>query len=102
MSELAVAVDRSPVRVRLTLAGTVDLDTRDTVINTAIRELDAGPVPRLEFDVGAVVFCDSSGISAFIAVRRIAASRGTEVALIDPSAQFAQLLAVTGLGEHFG
>jgi anti-sigma B factor antagonist len=93
---LTIATSRTDERIRLTLAGEVDLSTRDALINATIRAL-AEPVRRLELDVSGVRFCDSSGISGFLAVRRIAAEHETELALTNPSPQLEQLFVVTGL-----
>jgi anti-sigma B factor antagonist len=95
---LAIETSRTRERVRLMLAGEVDLSTRDALINATIRAL-ADPVARLELDVSGVRFCDSSGISGFLAVRRIAAEHDTELLLTNASPQLEQLLVVTGLHD---
>jgi anti-anti-sigma factor len=56
---------------------------------------------RIVVDLGQVKFFDSSGLAALLRLRRIAAPRGTEVALRNVPYSVAVLLRMAGLEELF-
>jgi anti-sigma B factor antagonist len=97
-SALAIAVSRDGGRTFLALTGELDLHTRDALIRATVLALDE-PISLLSFDVSELTFCDSSGMSAFLAVRNIAEEHGARVLLTRPSDQVRALLRVSGLHE---
>lgn len=97
-SALAITVSRDGERTLLALSGELDLHTRDALIRATVLALDE-PLSLLEFDASDLTFCDSSGMSAFLAVRNIAEEHGARVVLTCPSDQVRALLRVSGLHE---
>jgi anti-sigma B factor antagonist len=97
-STLAIAVRRDGERTVLALTGELDLHTRDALIRATVLALD-DPLPLLEFDASGLTFCDSSGMSAFLAVRNIAEEHEARVVLTRPSDQVRALLRVSGLHQ---
>ena len=80
------------------LAGDLDLTTAAT-LGPAVRHLLADPrVGRIEIDVALVPFCDSSGLSALLAVQKQATRRGVALYLIQVGTRLEMILDVTGLG----
>jgi anti-sigma B factor antagonist len=97
-STLAITVTRDGERTLLALTGELDLHTRDALIRATVLALEE-PLSLLEFDARELSFCDSSGMSAFLAVRNIAEEHGARVLLTCPSDQVRALLRVSGLHE---
>jgi anti-sigma B factor antagonist len=97
-SALAIAVTKDGERTRLALTGELDLHTRDALIRATVLALDE-TLDLLEFDASELTFCDSSGMSAFLAVRNIAEEHGARILLTRPSDQVRALLKVSGLHE---
>jgi len=97
-SALDIVVTSEGPRARLELTGELDLHSRDTLIRATVVALEE-PLTLLEFDASELSFCDSSGMSAFLAVRNIANEHGARVVLVRPSDQVRTLLKVSGLHE---
>lgn len=75
--------------------GEVDAATCE-ILTTAVRDAVAAGAQRVVLDLSGVEFMDSSGISALIATRSIAA-----ITLRQPSASVSRLFDVTGLPDVF-
>ncbi|MEE1757016.1 STAS domain-containing protein [Streptomyces sp. SP18CS02] len=84
----------------LHIGGDLDFHTasqfRRTLESTALR---AGE--RLVLDLGGLVFCDSSGITAFLVARNHAAAAGAEVTLAAVPENTARILRIVGLDQVF-
>ncbi|GAA3005266.1 STAS domain-containing protein [Actinokineospora diospyrosa] len=82
----------------LALSGDLDYATAPE-LTAMVAALDLGQGAVLTLDLGRLVFCDSSGLSALLAAYRRALSVGgrLSVSAIDPNV--ARMLAITGL-EH--
>jgi anti-sigma B factor antagonist len=93
---LTFTINRDSDRTRLTIAGEVDLGTRESLISTAINALER-TASTLELDLAGVTFCDSSGVSGFLAIHRIAANDGKRMIVTNPRGQLERTLTVAGL-----
>lgn len=93
---LSFDVIRDGETVRLALTGEVDLAHRESLISAAIAALEES-TSVLEIDLDGVTFCDSSGLSGFLAIHRIAESDGKRMVLINPHGQLQRTLEVAGL-----
>src|SRR4029077_12522524 len=56
---------------------------------------------RVEVDLSAVSFMDSSGLQALLTAHQLTAARGSELFLIEPSPQVRRLLELTGCVNIF-
>jgi anti-sigma B factor antagonist len=91
---LRVDTSGGPDRPRVRLTGELDLSNVATA-QAAIEPLLESRPATLEFDLAALSFMDSSGITLFIR----AATRVGAVILIEPSEVVRQIVAATGLSE---
>ncbi|MFF1377573.1 STAS domain-containing protein [Streptomyces sp. NPDC058308] len=75
------------LRTRVTPAGPVlelsgELDHRTAPdARTALRELDLESGQQLVLDLGSLTFCDSTGITVFVAARNHALAAGATIVL---------------------
>jgi anti-anti-sigma factor len=76
------------------LAGELDLSTVDTVRAAIAPAIDSEP-SRIDFDLSALEFMDSSGIALMLSV----SNRVPEVNLRNPTDIIRQVIEITGLTE---
>ena len=84
----------------LAISGELDIATTAALrdrINTA---LDATVLPVI-IDLSRVTFCDASGLTMLLAVRRRAGTRGIVLALAGPRHNVSELFRITGLDQTF-
>jgi anti-sigma B factor antagonist len=93
---LSFAVTRNGDSVRLAVTGEIDLGNRESFISAAIAAL-AESSSVLEIDLSGVTFCDSSGLSGFLAIHRIAENERKRMTLTSPHGQLQRTLEVAGL-----
>jgi anti-sigma B factor antagonist len=93
---IVVSTERIGNRLVVTLRGPLDLGTRDAMVSAVADGIGPG-VAEIELDVHRVTFCDSSGLAAFVGLRRSAANEGKRLYLRNPSTQLARILDITGL-----
>lgn len=79
----------------LALAGSIDLTTRESLVEAGSGVLTAGAV--LTLDMAGVEFIDSTGIGSLLELGRIAAANGARVEISRRSPRVARVLEVTGL-----
>lgn len=96
MKRLTITEAREGDRLRLYVSGELDLTTRDDLINTVMGALDGQP-DGLDLDLSGVGFCDSSGISGLLAVRRMSRGVGKRVVVVNPQQQVERSLAISGV-----
>jgi anti-anti-sigma factor len=84
----------------LTISGELDIATTAVLRDRITAVLNDGTKPVI-VDLSLVSFCDASGLSLLIALRRRADLRGRTVALAAPRASMRKLLRVTGLDRSF-
>ena len=82
--------------VVVTVRGQLDLDTAAVLSTTLAQVLDRDH-PRIVVDLSELDFCDSTGLSAFVAGHNRAESTGGWVRLAAPTAWMAHLLDTVGL-----
>ncbi|MFC7533873.1 STAS domain-containing protein [Actinoplanes sp. GCM10030250] len=80
----------------IAVAGEIDRDSRDELRRAADIALLAGHL-RLILDVGAVTFCDSSGLSFFVDLHRQTQAQGGWLRLAGASPDLRSMLTVTNL-----
>jgi anti-anti-sigma factor len=96
LSALEVAVDRRGSVVAATLRGELDLASADTARN-ALRDAVGDGAERLELDLGAVTFLDSSGLTVFIEL-----ASTTRLTITQASTPVRRIIETTGLQEALG
>ncbi len=86
--------------VVLTVAGELDLATKDQLAAEVAGVLAQPDLARLLLDFGPLAFIDSSGIAALVAARRTALTRGVRLTVTN-CGDFAQrVLTITGLYQE--
>lgn len=87
-------------RVELALRGEVDAATARRGIDLLVAA-DPRPGDTVTFDLSAVDFIDSSGLSMLLKVRSYLDVMGCRLALANPSAPVVRVLELTGLTGAF-
>jgi len=85
---------------RLIVQGEVDVASVPLLLDEARELLATGPF-RLEVDLEAVTFIDSSGLGALVRVRNEAKEQGIAVTLANVSDSTQRLLQLSGLHHVF-
>ncbi|MGW7101746.1 STAS domain-containing protein [Streptomyces sp. NPDC054838] len=86
-------------RLVAALAGAMDWHTAPQLREECTSLIAAHP--RLVLDASGVTFCDSSGLSALVQLRRQAVEAGGSVVLTNVPAHLLRLLEISGLGPVF-
>ena len=97
---LDVLVTRDGGTATIVLAGELDTYTVPQ-LRSVIDELIAGACNDVTLDIGGVDFIDSTGLSTFVAVRKLLAARNGTLRLIRCTERVARLLEMCGLRERF-
>jgi anti-sigma B factor antagonist len=87
--------------VVVTLRGSLDIDTAPA-LTEALDQILGGTAPRVVVDLSGVVFCDSTGLSAFVVGDRRARDSGGWLRLAAPGDFMATLLDTLGLTRRLG
>ena len=90
-------IDRHGQRVRLALAGEVDISVADEIRHAAHRLLSVPATRCLEVDLDALTLLDSSGILALVNAYRAAADRGCAFAVTNARGVVKAVLKTTGV-----
>ncbi|GAA3029428.1 hypothetical protein GCM10010448_09270 [Streptomyces glomeratus] len=98
---LTVETHEAGDRVAAVVSGQVDLDTEQT-LHGALRDALRRSVSGVDLDLGAVDFCDCSGLNVLLCVRRRALEDGKVLALGATAPAVRRLLALTETGSLFG
>ena len=96
---LSFMIDKRDHPVRLAVAGEIDLATSDALVD-AVSDAMTADVHVLEVDVSAITFCGSTGITAFLMLRRSAQAEGKDLLLVNLNSWIERLLTITGLLEQ--
>ncbi|TDC38794.1 anti-sigma factor antagonist [Micromonospora sp. 15K316] len=94
--------DLAPSTRYVTLSGEADLATADQLGQELERLLSPSWVSCLTLDLTALQFLDCAALSALLAVRSSARTRGQQVTITAAARTPARVLAVTGMGRLFG
>ncbi|MEU7479787.1 STAS domain-containing protein [Lentzea sp. NPDC042327] len=100
MNDFSVTVRTVAAGVVLTIRGDLDAHTSPGVL-ARTGELSLSRGQLLVVDLSGLRFCDSSGISAFIAARNLAVGAQADVVLVAVPRQVLRVLDVVGLGALF-
>lgn len=87
----------APHAVLLALVGELDLATIGIVKDAVTPRL--APDRQVVLDLAELMFCDSSGLGAFVALFREARLRGAAFALAAPRKRIADLFALSGIDQ---
>jgi anti-sigma B factor antagonist/stage II sporulation protein AA (anti-sigma F factor antagonist) len=90
-------IDRHGPRVRLVLAGEVDIGACHEIRQAAHRLLSVPAIRCLEVDLGALTLLDSSGIVALVDAYHAAAGRGCAFAVTNAHGVVKAALQTTGV-----
>jgi anti-sigma B factor antagonist len=88
-------VDQS---LELAIAGELDMAATFKLEPQIDRLLDAPDLRRLECDLAAVTFVDSSGLGPLLALRERAQDRGIAMTVVSVSPPVRRILDVSGIG----
>ncbi|MEU5208999.1 STAS domain-containing protein [Streptomyces sp. NPDC020742] len=90
-----------PGTAHLHVVGDLDYDTADDLLDLAVRQLSVQPALRdLHLDCARLTVCDSSGLSALLAIRRRTGAAGIRLHLDHRPRILERLLTVTGTLAH--
>ena len=92
-------VDNPDESIVVTVRGQLDIDSA-AVLTTTLDQVLGRPVPRIVVDLSGVEFCDSTGLSAFVAGHRRATAAGGWVRLAAANPWLTQLLDTVGLSHR--
>ena len=84
----------------LRLTGELDADTA-LALHANLAQLLQRPVPRIVVDLCDLKFCDSIGLSAFIASKEVIVARGGWLSFAGANPFLAQLMETIGLSRYF-
>ena len=87
-------------REQLVLEGSIDLVTRQSLLDAGSAVIDRGDA--LVLDMAGVEFIDSTGIGALVELARAAEARGGGVTISRSSARVARVLEFSGLDRALG
>ncbi|MFD4635275.1 STAS domain-containing protein [Streptomyces sp. NPDC058284] len=97
---LALRTRTTPAGPVLELSGELDHRTAPDA-RAALRELDPRSGQQLVLDLGALTFCDSTGITVFIAARNHALAADATIALAAVPDRVRRILRIAGLDQVF-
>lgn len=97
--QLHVEVLQGPDRVILALVGELDMASAP-LLQSAVEHAELDAKQLLVLDLQGLEFIDSTGLRVILAVRKLCAERGQELAVTRGSQQVDRLLSVTGVAEH--
>ncbi|MEZ3178095.1 STAS domain-containing protein [Streptomyces pimonensis] len=100
MTLLTITTSPTPTALVLEVAGDLD-HTNAQQLRRAAREAALPAGRLLAVDLGKLSFCDSSGITALLAVRNHVVSVGARVVLVAVPVNTRRLLNMTGLDQVF-
>ncbi|MGW4025472.1 STAS domain-containing protein [Streptomyces sp. NPDC005009] len=100
MKPLTITASPTPAALVLEVDGDLDHSNAQQ-LRRAAREAALPAGRLLAVDLGKLAFCDSSGITALIAVRNHVVSVGAQVVLVAVPANMRRLLDMTGLDQVF-
>jgi anti-sigma B factor antagonist len=94
---LSVSVEQQVLWTIVRVTGDLDYATQGKLGDCLSRLLGKTGEPRICVDVGAVDFCDSSGMACLVVAAKVAKARGGSFVLLRPAAHLARKLAIVGL-----
>jgi len=89
-----VVADAGPGRIRLWVAGDVDLATADTLADALDRAV-AQTTGAVELDLSEVTFLDARGVAVLVRAAAAAGTRGGLLRLVSPRSSVRRVLELT-------
>jgi len=93
-------IERRDDTITVVPQGDISLDTTPLmreVLRQVVESRDGG---RVDVDMSAVTFLDSSGLGMLVAAQRAAAARGTDLMLCEPGPLIRMVLEIANLQER--
>jgi anti-sigma B factor antagonist len=97
--QLQVEVRHEPDRVIISLIGELDMASAPT-LQSAVEAAELESRELVVLDLRGLEFIDSTGLRVILAVRKLCAEGGQELAVTRGSQQVERLLDVTGVADH--
>jgi anti-anti-sigma factor len=94
---LEYRIERHADSITVVPEGDISLETVDVLREVLRGIVDSQPVTRIDVDMRAVAFLDSSGIGVLVAARRVAATRGKTLTLSEPTPTVRMVLEIAHL-----
>jgi anti-anti-sigma factor len=94
---LEYRIERDADRVTVVPEGDISLETVDVLREVLRGVVESQHAARIDIDMRAVNFLDSSGIGVLVAAQRAAAARGTTLMLSEPTAMVRMVLQIAHL-----
>ena len=91
------AIGRNGDAITVVPEGDLDIESVTVMRELLKQVVDATPDGRIDIDMRAVTFLDSSGIGMLVAAQRAAAARGTTLKLHDPGPMISMVLQIANL-----
>jgi anti-anti-sigma factor len=98
---VTVRVDEHSELCQLLLAGDLDFEQVDRLVDTARTGLADVAIRRIVLDLRDVTFIDSSGVGALISVRRMARAGGRTATLRNVGGHTAEVLRIAAIDQVF-
>ncbi|MDL4813737.1 STAS domain-containing protein [Actinomadura opuntiae] len=99
---LRIRAERAPAGVVVRVHGEIDAFTADALREQAIAATAPLARPRIVLDLDQVGFCDSSGLTALVAIWKAVRSRRGDLVVARPPEVCRRILARTRLDQHIG
>ena len=100
MTDLILSTQPAPDGAVLTVAGDLDYVSAAS-LRAAVEAVVLRPGQILTLDLAGLTFCDSSGITALIAIRNHAQARKADIVLTNTPAATVRVLRFVGLDQIF-
>lgn len=94
---LEYRIERDGDTITVAPEGDVSLETVDALREVLRTVVETPNISRIDVDMSAVAFLDSSGIGVLVAGQRAAAKRGISLMLRDPGPMVRMVLQVANL-----
>jgi anti-anti-sigma factor len=83
------------------VTGEIDMASVDYLRASVSLALSASHISELVVDLGAVTFCDSTGVQALVNAQRSCLEREIALILFEPNDRLCRTIELAGLGGHF-
>ena len=95
---LVLTISQTGVGVEIAVTGELDLSTAGSLVDAAVTVV-AGRPETLVLNLAGVAFCDSSGISGLVKIRKLCDESGCGLRVANLSEQVATVLDISGVQD---
>ncbi|MFC9278408.1 STAS domain-containing protein [Streptomyces collinus] len=101
-SEFTLGFDHDPATLTVRVAGELDYDTSDDLLEAVVEHLTAvqGPLRDVRLDFSELTWIDSSGLAALLMIHRRASAVGAVLHLDNRPDVLERMLQITNVLEH--